>query len=175
MTDAELVRAARSGSDAAFSRIVERHQGAVRSFLRRMLANGWAEADDVAQDVFLVAWRDIGRPEDPAGLRAWLLGIAWRKAQDQTRSALRRARREGAWSHNRDASCGGSAEDRVALAQAMSKLPSPVRACVALCIADGWSHAEAAQALSLPIGTVKSHVLRGRARLLMMLGGSDAA
>jgi RNA polymerase sigma factor (sigma-70 family) len=175
VTDADLVHAANSGSDAAFSRIVERHQGAVRNFLRRMLAGGWAEADDVAQDVFIVAWREIGRLEDPAGLRAWLLGIAWRRAQDGTRAAFRRAVRDGAWSQSRDASCGGSAEDRIALAQAMGRLPPLVRACVALCVADGWSHAEAAQALDLPIGTVKSHVSRGRARLLSMLGGGDDA
>lgn len=175
MTDAELVDAARRGSDAAFSCIVERHQGAVRSFLRRMLTSGWAEADDVAQEVFLAAWREIGRLEDPAGMRAWLLGIAWRKAQDRTRSALRRATRDWAWSQSREMSADGAEEDRIALAQAMSKLPSPVRACVALCVADGWSHAEAAEALSLPIGTVKSHVARGRGRLLMIFGGSDAA
>ena len=54
-------------------------------------------------------------------------------------------------------------------------LPADVRACVALCLADGWSHAEAAQALGLPLGTVKSHVSRGRARLLVALGGSDDA
>ena len=49
MTDAELARAARDGSDAAFARIVARHQGAVRSFLRRMCAGGWEDADDLAQ------------------------------------------------------------------------------------------------------------------------------
>ena len=50
-----------------------------------------------------------------------------------------------------------------------------VRACVALCLADGWSHAETALALGLPLGTVKSHVARGRARLLKALGGPDDA
>ena len=66
-------------------------------------------------------------------------------------------------------------EDRLALAGAMADLPPDVRACVALCLADGWSHGEAALALGLPLGTVKSHVNRGRARLLKALGGSDDA
>ena len=52
-TDAELVSRALAGSDAAFSRLIERHQAAVRGFLRRMLGGGWAEADDVAQEAFL--------------------------------------------------------------------------------------------------------------------------
>ena len=46
LTDAELVSRALTGSDAAFSRLVERHQAAVRGFLRRALGGGWAEADD---------------------------------------------------------------------------------------------------------------------------------
>lgn len=175
MTDAELVRAACEGSDAAFSRIVERHQSAVRSFLRRMLTGGWAEADDVAQEVFLTAWRDLGRLRSGDGLRAWLLGMAWRKAQDRIRGGIRRAARDRAWVQEADTPAGVSVEDRIALERAMADLPPPVRACVALCVADGWSHAEAAKALNLPLGTVKSHVARGRARLLTTLGGTDDA
>jgi RNA polymerase sigma-70 factor (ECF subfamily) len=62
------------------------------------------------------------------------------------------------------------------LDEVMASLPADQRACVALCLADGWSHGEAAGALGLPLGTVKSHVTRGRARLLAVLtGGSDDA
>jgi RNA polymerase sigma-70 factor (ECF subfamily) len=55
----------------------------------------------------------------------------------------------------------------------MSELAPDQRACVALCLAADFSHAEAAEALGLPLGTVKSHVTRGRARLLQVLGGSE--
>jgi RNA polymerase sigma-70 factor (ECF subfamily) len=61
------------------------------------------------------------------------------------------------------------------MAAAMADLPPDVRACVALCLADGWSNTEASVALDLPLGTVKSHVARGRARLLKALGGPDDA
>ena len=171
--DAELVLRAHEGSDAAFARLVERHQAAVRGFLRRTLGGGWAEADDVAQETFLAAWRTLRSLKSPTGVRAWLLGIAWRKTQDRIRRGVRTAARETAWSQQVVSPLGISAEDRIALAQAMAGLSPVVRACVALCVADGWSHAEAAQALSLPIGTVKSHVARGRARLLAALGGPD--
>lgn len=173
MEDAELAIRARAGSDAAFGRLVERHQAAVRGFLRRTLGGGWAEADDVAQEAFLTAWRSMGSLRDPAAVRSWLLGIAWRKAQDRMRGARRGAARDAAWLESVDAPSGLSPEDRLSLASALGALAPDVRACVALCLADGWSHADAAQALGLPLGTVKSHVARGRARLLTALGGSD--
>ena len=83
--------------------------------------------------------------------------------------------RDRSWLDRLDSSAGVAAEDRMALANAMATLTPDVRACVALCLADGWSHGEAAAALDLPLGTVKSHVARGRARLLKALGGSDDA
>ena len=64
-------------------------------------------------------------------------------------------------------------DERLTLEAAMAGLPPDQRACVALCLAADFSHAEAAEALGLPLGTVKSHVTRGRARLLQVLGGSD--
>ena len=175
MTDADLVRAARAGSDTAFARLVERHQAPVRGFLRRTLGSGWAEADDVAQETFLAAWSSLGRLRDPDGVRSWLCGIAWRKAQDRIRSARRSAARDHAWLDETETPAGISAEDRMAMAAAMAELAPDVRACVALCLADGFSHGEAAGVLGLPLGTVKSHVARGRARLLKALGGSDDA
>ena len=174
-TDAELVSRARAGSDAAFGQLVERHQAVVRGFLRRTLGGGWAEADDLAQDAFVTAWRTLDRLNEPGAVRSWLLGIAWRKAQDRMRSARRGAARDRAWLDSADPPAGVSNEDRLALAAAMADLPPDVRACVALCLADGWSHGEASMALDLPLGTVKSHVARGRARLLTALGGSDDA
>lgn len=173
--DAELVLRARAGSDAAFARLVQRHQVPVRGFLRRTLGGGWAEADDVAQETFLAAWRTLGSLKEPAAVRSWLLGVAWRRAQDRIRSGQRAAARDAAWLDEAQAPAGISNEDRLALAAAMGELPPDVRACVALCLADGWSHGEASLALGLPLGTVKSHVARGRARLLKALGGSDDA
>ncbi len=172
-SDAELVRQARAGSDAAFARLVSRYQAPLRAFLRRVLSGGWAEADDVAQETLLAAWSTLGRLNDPAGFRSWLLGIGWRRAQDRLRARLRSAGREAAWMEDQEAAAGVRPEERIALEQAMAELAPDQRACVALCLADGWSHGEAAEALGLPLGTVKSHVQRGRVRLLRALGGAD--
>lgn len=174
-SDAELAAQAMAGSDAAFARLVERHQAVVRGFLRRTLGGGWAEADDVAQDVFLAAWGSMRSLKSPDSVRAWLLGLAWRRAQDRIRSRRRGAARDAAWLEADAPPQGVSAEDRIAMARAMAELPADQRACVALCLADGLSHAEAALALGLPLGTVKSHVARGRGRLIQALGGCDDA
>jgi RNA polymerase sigma-70 factor (ECF subfamily) len=64
-------------------------------------------------------------------------------------------------------------EDRIALADAMKDLPDEQRAVVALCLGEGFSHGEAADLLNLPLGTVKSHVTRGRERLLRALETHD--
>jgi RNA polymerase sigma-70 factor (ECF subfamily) len=58
----------------------------------------------------------------------------------------------------------------MALQAALDTLPEDQRACVTLCLGQAWSHAEAAEALNMPLGTVKSHVTRGRERLLAVLG-----
>lgn len=174
LDDAALAIRAREGSDAAFAALVHRHQARVRAFLRRLLMSGWAEADDLAQETFLAAWTNLRSLKDPAGFRSWLLGVAWHKAQDRIRANQRSAARDRAWLDDAAPTPAGVApEDRLALEQALGELAPEARACVALCLAEGLSHPEAAAALGLPLGTVKSHVQRGRARLLQVLGGSD--
>lgn len=171
--DTELVAAALAGSDVAFARLVARHQGVVRGFLRRTLGGDGAEADDLAQEVFLSAWSSLRSLNNAAGVRAWLCGIAWRKARDRMRGRRRAEARDAAWMEASAPPPGVSPEDRMAMQAAMTALAPDERACVALCLAEGWSHGEAATALGLPLGTVKSHVGRGRAKLLQALGGSD--
>ncbi len=55
------------------------HERALRGFLRK---SGFGDADDIAQEAFLTAWSSLGRLRDDDGFRAWLFGIAWRKALD---------------------------------------------------------------------------------------------
>jgi len=166
--DAPLVRAARAGSQAAFGRLVERHQQGLRGFLRRAAG---PDADDVAQEAFVTAWSSLGRLRDDEGFRPWLYGIAWRKALGLHRSAVRSARRDQDWVEEREGQGGGlDPADRMALEAAMAQLPADQRAAVALCLAQGWSHGEAAKALGMPLGTIKSHVARGRDKLLSVLG-----
>ncbi len=172
-TDAPLVEAARAGDHLAFARLVRMHQQSVRGFLRRACGN-FAEADDLAQETFLAAWERIAQFRGESSLRSWLCGIAWRKLLASRRSENRARARDSAY---HDLEQGDGPLDpalRAALAKALANLPIDQRACVAMCLAGGYSHTEAAQALELPLGTVKSHVSRGRERMLAALGdGND--
>lgn len=166
--DAPLVKAARAGSQIAFGRLVERHQQGLRAFLRRAAG---PDADDVAQEAFVAAWSSLTRLKDDEGFRPWLYGIAWRKTLTLHRSTVRSSRRDRDWAQDQDGQGGGlDPADRMALEAAMAELPVDQRAAVALCMAQGWSHGEAADALGLPLGTIKSHVARGRDKLLAVLG-----
>lgn len=166
--DAALVRAAAMGSDLAFARLIDRHQGAVRAFLRR-LSRSWADADDLAQETFVTAWSRMAAADPTLSVRAWLCGIAYRKWLVDRRSDRRRRLREA----NADGPAPAADPDAALdAAAALAILPAEQRAAVALCLAGGFSHGEAAAALSLPLGTIKSHVARGRAKLLEYLGAA---
>jgi RNA polymerase sigma-70 factor (ECF subfamily) len=172
--DESLVADAQAGSTQAFSRLVDRHQQALRAFLRRACGE-WALADDLAQETFLTAWSRIGGLKTGASVRAWLCGIGYNKLLTSRRSAARDRAREALYEADRDETVDASPPEKLALETAMSELPPDQRACVALCLAADFSHAEASEALGLPLGTVKSHVTRGRARLLQALESRHAA
>lgn len=173
MGEAGWVEQARAGSTAAFGRLIDQHQQAVRAFLRRLCGN-WAEADDLAQETFVTAWDRIGRFESGRSVKLWLFGIAYRKFLTGRRGDLRRARREAESAVEDYAPSGGGASNaRLDAARALAALPPEQAAAVALCLGAEFSHADAAEALGLPLGTVKSHVTRGRAKLLEMMGAGD--
>jgi RNA polymerase sigma-70 factor (ECF subfamily) len=173
-SDEDLIGAARSGSSPAFSRLVERHQQAVRAFLRRACGDA-ALADDLAQETFLAAWSRIRSFDGRSTFRSWLCGIAYKKHLGDRRASARSLRRDGDWAQVQAIAAGRGdlVDDRMTLQSAMADLPDEQRAAVALCLAADFSHAEASAALGLPLGTVKSHVTRGRAKLLERLSAAD--
>jgi len=170
--DERLLEAARGGSDAAFGRLVARHQQPVRAFLRR-LGGDVDEADDIAQETFLAAWRGLHQFRGQSSLRSWLCGIAYRKRLTRRKGQARAWEREAAFAGLTAGEESLSSDERLDLARAMVELPIEQRAVVSLCLAGGFSHSEAAAALHLPLGTVKSHLTRGRAKLMQALSLED--
>jgi RNA polymerase sigma-70 factor (ECF subfamily) len=169
--DAALVAAARGGSVADLSRLIDRHQQAVRAFLARTVGNR-DEAEDLAQETFITACSQLANYRGDASVRTWLCAIAWRKAKGARRSLFRARARDSAYADQTELERPNeiSAEESMALKAALAFLPMEQRAAVVLCLSEDFSHAEAALALNLPLGTVKSHVARGRAKLLAVLG-----
>ena len=161
-------------ADRAFNLLVDRHQRAVRAFLRRLLGNA-AEADDIAQDTFLAAWTQIRSFRGETSVRSWLCAIAWRKAKGAQRSWVRRRARDTV--HHQRASApaqaGSPIEDQLAVRQALLALPLEQRAAVTLCLVCGCSHSEASAIIGVALGTVKSHVSRGREQLRRALEGKS--
>lgn len=167
--DAALLAAVCEGSERAFNRLIDRHQQAVRTFLRRITAR--EDADDIAQETFLAVWTGARSFRGGASVKSWLFSIAWRKAKDTQRWWFRRRTRDAAYHEmSADAPGGPSPETRLTLEQALASLTLDQRASVMLCLAHGFTHAEASEALAIPLGTLKSHVTRGREKLREVLG-----
>jgi RNA polymerase sigma-70 factor (ECF subfamily) len=170
--DLELCALAGAGDRRAFGELVRRHGSAVRGLLRRMGAPA-AEADDAAQDAFLTAFERIAEFRGEGTFAAWVKRIAarlyLRRLQRERRLA---ALAEGAEEEIDDRVDGP--DRRIDLDEALKTLSRPERLCVSLCFGAGLSHAETAEALSLPLGTVKSHVKRGLERLRARLAPADA-
>ena len=160
---------AKAGSAQAFAQLVRAHQQSLRAFLRRLTGNA-AEADDVAQEAFVFAWEQIGRFDPARPFRPWLFGIAWRKWRERKRGWRRLLRRETAYAEGRETVDTADPGLRLDLAAACATLPPDQRAALLLCLGCDFTQMEAAEALSLPLGTVKSHIARGREKLAAFLG-----
>jgi RNA polymerase sigma-70 factor (ECF subfamily) len=147
------------------------HQQGLRAFLRRLCGNA-ADADDLAQEALVFAWEHIGRFDPARPFRPWLYGIAWRKYREGKRGWLRLLKRESR-SVSEETDFAPDPGLKLDLVKAASTLPPEQRAAIFLCLGAEFTHSEAAEALALPVGTVKSHIARGREKLVAMLGGSD--
>lgn len=168
-TEAAWAHAARAGSADDFSRLVRLHQQALRAFLRRLTDNH-VEADDLAQETFVFAWEQRQRFDAARDFRPWLFGIAWRKYRERQRGWRRLLAREMAHAEMAESVEHPDPGLRLDLAAACATLPAQQRAALLLCLGCDFTQMEAAQALALPLGTVKSHVARGRETLANFLG-----
>jgi RNA polymerase sigma factor (sigma-70 family) len=170
--DVELCSHSAMGERRAFGELVRRHGSAVRGVLRRMGAQG-AEADDVAQDAFLTAFERIAEFRGEGTFAAWVKKIAARLYLRR----LQRDRRLGAMTaeavEDEAEIVHGDADATIDLEEALKVLSAAERLCVTMCFGAGLSHTEAAEALNLPLGTVKSHVKRGLEKLRTRLAPDD--
>ena len=162
--DVELCGLSATGERHAFGELVRRHGSAVRGVLRRMGAQP-AEADDVAQDAFITAFERIAEFRGEGAFAAWVKKIAARLYLRR----LQRDRRLGAMTaeavEDEPETPRGDADATIDLEEALKVLGPVERLCVTMCFGTGLSHSEAAEALNLPLGTVKSHVKRGLEKL----------
>lgn len=163
-------RGAQAGSAENFAQLVRLHQQALRAFLRR-LSNNPADADDLAQETFVFAWEHIGRFDPCRAFRPWLFGIGWRKYREKKRGWLRLFHREQGMAN--ETFLQPDPGLKLDMVKALGLLAPEQRAVILLCLMEQMTHEEAAAALALPLGTVKSHIARGREKLGLALGGPN--
>lgn len=136
--------------------LVEKYEMPLRSFLARSV--GLEHADDIAQDAFLKAWRAAGQYDGRARYSTWLTRIAWRCRLDRLRKERPAEPQEAV------VEPGTSLE----VEDMLGRLSESERVALVLCEGHGWTHAEAAELLSLPLGTLKSTVARAKAKCRAM-------
>ena len=166
LTDADLVaRVLLEDDQHAFGELVRRHQSSVRGLLRQLTRTDLALADDLAQEAFLRAYKHLRSFRGEAKFSTWLYRIAYNVFREDAR---RRKELVGIDEDALESKQDPQTVDpglRQDLMHALSLLPIHERTAVLLCCQNGLSHDEAARVLDIPLGTVKTNVLRGREKL----------
>lgn len=162
-----LARAVHARDVAAFASLVRLHQQRVRGFLLRMTRGNHALADDLAQETFFLAWRKLAQYRFEGSFAGWLCGIAYTRALMELRKRKLEPLEDADWLIAEDTEFAKQA--KIDIERAVARLAPAERASLTLCHTFGFSHEEAAKILNVPLGTVKSHMLRGREKLRTML------
>jgi RNA polymerase sigma-70 factor, ECF subfamily len=164
--DAELILAVLERDDRrAFAELVGRHQSQVRTVLRRLTRGDAGLADDLAQETFILAWRKLRHFRFEARFSTWLYRIAFNAWQSEARKRHELPLDEETTPDENLAAAEVDDAARMDLERALGTLSEPERAAIAACYYADLSHEEAAQLLGLPLGTVKTHILRAKAKL----------
>jgi RNA polymerase sigma-70 factor (ECF subfamily) len=158
----------------AFEQLMRRHQGMVRAQLRRLLDGDNAEADDLAQETFLLAWRKLHQFRGEARFSTWLYRIAYSCFLQARRKRSSAAEDTDGDALDQRRSPHDAAELRLDVDRAMRRLSSPEQTVLVHVVQLGLSHGEAAYVLAMPLGSVKSHATRGKAKLRMLLADWQA-
>lgn len=174
-----LVRRVADGDEAAFGAVYDATSSRVYGIARRVLRDP-AQAEEVAQEVYLELWQKAGTFDDErGGAAAWLATIAHRRAVDRVRTEQARRTRDdraaaasGAAPFDDVASTVEEADERARVAAALGQLTDLQRQAVELAYYGGLTYRQVAEQLGAPLGTVKSRLRDGLRRLSETLGGA---
>ena len=184
-SDVELVAAMAREEEGAAARLYDRHAALVYAVALRVTGEA-GDAEDVVAECFAQAWRQASRFDATRGnVAAWLAGIARTRALDLVRA---RGRREARVLPDSEvvstAPLPATAPDALAqletaecetsVARALAALPSSQRDAIALAYWEGLSHAEIAERLATPLGTIKTRIRLGMHKLRELLAPSHA-
>lgn len=185
VTDADLVARARDGDHSAFGQLVDRHRAAVYRAALAALGSH-AEADDAAQDAFVLAWRRLDSFREEASFRTWLLSIAWRQAINRRRGRWWRRMMpldESEGGQTRDDGATGAADEMSGSSRTVERNPEQIAAggelrrdiqtairalspklrdALLLAQSGDYSYVEIGTMMHAPVGTIKWRVAEAR-------------
>jgi RNA polymerase sigma-70 factor (ECF subfamily) len=157
----------------------------VRACLRKLTAGNHALADDLAQETFVLAWRNLGSFRQEARFSTWLYRIAtncWlahgRKRREELLGDRDAQVPDDEGTADESAEPGDHARAaslRIDMERALATLSEAERAAIVQCYHNDLSHEEAAYVLDCPVGTVKTHVFRARQKLKLALAAYQPA
>ena len=173
MSDSDTALVARviaNDDRGAFELLVRRHQSAVRNFLRRLARNDAERANDLAQETFIKMYQGLHSFRGTARFTTWLFRIAYHTFLNDQRG--RHANEEfNDDEHGSVADTTAHTADALDVDRALERLSVRQRAVFDLHYKKGMTHSEIAEALELPLGTIKSDLVRGHDKLKEWLGG----
>ncbi|MDB5839540.1 MAG: polymerase subunit sigma [Herminiimonas sp.] len=171
---------ARNGDAEAFSKLTREHYAQVWRFLFKWVKNR-DDAEELAQETFMAAWRSLSRFRADSKFSTWLLGIALNLARNHhNRSASRNREVELDETAHLDMPASPGSDPQVqfehmaairALDRALDRLPPDMREVMLLIKVEGLSMEQAASMLDVPLGTIKSRLSRGKEKLLEEMTG----
>ena len=164
------VEAARHGDDIALGRLVQATQATVHRFCVNF--SSVDEADDLSQEVFIRAVRNLAQYGGDAPVVSWLLSIARHVCADQVRRNQRRSRLASRLRNERPTTTVGVGE--LHLTSLIDALDPDRRLAFVLTQVIGLSYEEAAAACDCPVGTIRSRVARARADLMSAVRSAQA-
>lgn len=169
-SDSDLIARVLVNDDRnAFGELVRRYQSEVRQFLRRLTRDDAARADDLAQETFVKAYRSLRQFHGDAKFSSWLYRIAHRSFLNELRKRRESLSAEGEFDHLPAPRKVPSVAMAVDVRQALKKLSLEEQAVFDLYYRKGMTHTETASVLELPLGTVKTHLSRGKEKLKNLL------
>jgi RNA polymerase sigma-70 factor (ECF subfamily) len=174
--DRALVDAAVAGSREAFDELIRRHQAAMLT-LARVLTAGRGDAEDLAQEIFVRAWKSLRQFRGESTFRTWLHRVAInvvRTSQSRQGRLRRLFVSPGREEHAPEPASGEEPVDttlarRQVIDRALATLPDDLRVAVTLRDLQGLDYKEIAEMLDLPMGTVESRIFRARQKLKPLL------
>ena len=175
LSDRILVERAIDGDEAAFGEIVRRHSGLMRAYTSRIVGS-LSEADDVVQEAFATAWKQLPTLRDGSAVKAWLMKIASREAF----ALIKRRTTDAALDDEMDAPTRESTNPEhvavhharlAALSKALDTLPEGQRSAWLLREIGGFSYDEVAEQADLPVSTVRGNLARARASIMIQMEG----